>query len=118
MVVGEEVETGADDQFDLGPTVFGNIDGLGQPLEPIAQQPLEDLVVQRLFDGKWWSRLGRRIPTPAAMSLSEVPSYPDFGKAVQGLVDDQVAGRQLLDHGVPHVGQCKRFFPERLPTGR
>ena len=26
------------------------------------------------FDGKWCRRLGRRMPTPAAMSLSEVPS--------------------------------------------
>ena len=26
------------------------------------------------LDGKWYSRLGRRIPTSAAMSLSDVPS--------------------------------------------
>ena len=26
------------------------------------------------LDGKWWSRLGRRMPTPAAMSLRDVPS--------------------------------------------
>jgi len=52
MVVGEEVEPGTDDQFDLGPAAFGDIDRLGEPLEPIAEQPLEHLVVQGLFGRK------------------------------------------------------------------
>ena len=42
--------------------------------EPVGQEALEHLAVQRFLEGKWWSRLGRRIPTPAAMSFSDVPS--------------------------------------------
>ena len=52
MVVGKEVETGPDDELHLGPAALGHVDRFGQTLEPVAQEPLEDLVVEGLFRRK------------------------------------------------------------------
>src|SRR5690606_27565714 len=38
------------------------------------------------LEWKWWSRLGRRIPTPPAMSARDVPSYPCSAKRCRASV--------------------------------
>jgi hypothetical protein len=50
------------------------------------------------FDGKWCRRLGRRIPTPAAMSFSDVPSYPVVAK--QMTASSRISSRVVRAGGV------------------
>jgi hypothetical protein len=70
----EEVEPGAEDDLDLRhPRSLASIGPVESP-EPVAEQPLDHLDVQRVLRREWCRRLGRRMPTAAAMSFSDVPS--------------------------------------------
>ena len=51
-VVGEVVEPGLEDQLDLHPPLLGRFDGDDEAAEPVRQEALEHLAVQRLLGGE------------------------------------------------------------------
>ncbi|MFM2077395.1 MAG: hypothetical protein RJA49_1285, partial [Actinomycetota bacterium] len=102
-VVGEEPEAGLDDHLHLLPTDLGCRDHHVEALEPVAQQLLEHLAVQRV--------LGREVVQQArpadADTCGDVVQrravVPGLGKAVERLGKNEVARRDVLRGGVGHT---------------
>ena len=72
------------------------------------------------FDAKWCSRLGRRMPTSAAMSFNDVPLYPSFAKHV--IASSRIWSRVvlLIDEGPidpGHGWSAQRCPPRRRLAG-
>ena len=70
-VLLEEPERGAKDPLDLGPPLaLGPGDGVLDEREPVGEGVEQDRAgTSASFDGKWCSRLGRRMPTSSAISV-------------------------------------------------
>ena len=115
VVVGEEVETGADDQLDLRPAGLRLSMAPAKTLEPVAEQPLEDLVVQRFLGREVVQQAGPADADAGGDVVERGAVVARFGEAVQRLGDDLIAGRDVFAVGVGHRAPA---YPSRLPTSR
>ena len=74
-VLPEELEAGVEHPIDLRPAVDRRGGAVSSSRRnQSASDDSNTSWYSASLEGKWYSRLGRRIPTSAAMSLSDVPS--------------------------------------------
>ena len=73
-VLLEEAERGAQHALDLRPTFAGPSIALSTSSTQSAKESSTTARYSASFDGKWCSRLGRRMPTSSAISLRLVPA--------------------------------------------
>ena len=101
-VVGEEREPGPEYQLDLVPPLFGSGDRPGQPVEPVGEEVLEDLLVQRLFRLEVVEQARAADTHPGGDVVQRGALVAGVGEAGEGLVEDELAGRRL-DVGVDRL---------------
>ena len=93
-VLGKEVEPGTHHQFHLRPAAIGDADRIDQTVEPVLEQALEDLLVQRVLRGEVVQQAGPPDPHPAGDVAERGAVVPVLGEAVQRLDQDEFARRR------------------------
>ena len=124
-VVDEVPEAGAQDQLDLGPAALFDRHRCVETAEPVRQQALEHLAVERLLGREVVQQARPPDPDAGGDVVQRRALVPGRGEADDGLVEDQLprgAGRSgVTADGVPRSGDPRPFghCTERaLPTSR
>ena len=95
-VIGEQVETGLDDELHLADPPLRSRNGSFESFEPVAEQHLEHLVVQRLFG---WEVVQQARPTnadPGGDVVQRGSFVAALCEASHGLGDDQFTSGKYL----------------------
>ena len=92
-VLGEELGTRREHQLDLRPAPLGDADGVAEPLEPVRQQPLEDLPVEGVLRVEVVQQARPPDPDASGDVVQRRAVVAVLGEAVERLGEDLLARR-------------------------